>query len=698
MLAAGTRLSRPVKQLTRLVAILLVLAAAVLGAVMPASAAAPSDAVVVSAAPANSGDLAAGETLRVEAFVSNPNSVTTNTATATLSVARAPLASRAALAAWFDGKTKSSLASRAVAASAVPSVASGLSTGMNLAASSSALRFSIRGVYPIEVRITSGTEVLGVARSAVIWNVASATAVPVAIAVPLTVPATSGEFLSAGELTQYTAADGILTRELAEVQDSQIAIGIDPRIIASIRVLGNSAPASATTWLAELAQLPNETFPLSWADADVTAPLRAGATGVLRQKALDYAIKPALFPPTNGSTSTPSPSGGGPVSAVPTSASLVSWNYTMPTLGWPAEDSVQAADLPKLGDAGMTSAILTTSNVRGGSSRGLSGASGTSGSLRLAVSDDTLSAYLRAALESPNHTASLEAMTQLSATLALVSLESGKNPRSILLTLNRNWASSDADVAHTVSAIYERPWASSTVLSSALAESPTALKLGHDSENKSRIALISRMLAAEQRVVRFAPVAAEPDAITSSSRLQLLSVLSDEWLDAPAAWTAAATAYVTESRKVVDSVQVTKSSTFLGLADQLELPISISNGLDQDVTVNLLVRPTTPLVSIDKKDRFQTITIGADSQKRIQVPMQAVSNGKAELVVRLTSVTGVPIGKAVVVRGNVQAGWETLGTLIFVALIVALFAFGIIRNILKRRSAPADAPADGAAE
>ena len=77
--------------------------------------------------------------------------------------------------------------------------------------------------------------------------------------------------------------------------------------------------------------------------------------------------------------------------------------------------------------------------------------------------------------------------------------------------------------------------------------------------------------------------------------------------------------------------------------------------------------------------------------------MQAVSNGKAELVVTLTSSTGIAIGKAVIVRGNVQAGWETLGTMIFVALIVALFAFGVILNIRRRRHASDEDPADEAA-
>jgi hypothetical protein len=41
---------------------------------------------------------------------------------------------------------------------------------------------------------------------------------------------------------------------------------------------------------------------------------------------------------------------------------------------------------------------------------------------------------------------------------------------------------------------------------------------------------------------------------------------------------------------------------------------------------------------------------------------------------------------------NVQAGWETFGTLIFAALVVGIFAFGLVRNIRKRGRATAADP------
>jgi membrane protein DedA with SNARE-associated domain len=81
------------------------------------------------------------------------------------------------------------------------------------------------------------------------------------------------------------------------------------------------------------------------------------------------------------------------------------------------------------------------------------------------------------------------------------------------------------------------------------------------------------------------------------------------------------------------------------------------------------------------------ITVDDSSQRRVQVPIEAVSNGNAEIVATLYSSTGVQVGQSVTIQVNVNAGWETTGTLIFAALVAALFAFGIVRTIRRRRRA-----------
>jgi len=646
---------------------------------------------------ADSGDLGAGEPLQAVVTVVNPTTTETPAATATLSIDANPFTSRSTLAAWFSGKTSNSIAATDVATAAVPAVSSQLTGSADLTAAATALPLTFPGVYGVSVEVKSGSTVIGSARTAVAWNAASAATVPVAIAVPLTVPASSSGFLTAAQLTQYTAPGGILTTELSDVQGTDITIGIDPRVIASIRVLGKSAPASAVAWLKALGQLPNESFPLAWADADLTAPLHAGSGAVLATKSLDYAINPALFPTSSGTTPTPAPGGSTGSTSVPTSSSLVAWDYTLPSLEWPATSSVEPTDLKPLAAAGISSLIVSSGNVDDPDGQGLDGASAKSDSTTLAVSDDVLSGYLRTAAATTTRTSAVTPITELTTTLALMGLQS-TTPRAVLLTLGSNWATSTTSFTRTLGDLYARSWVSGATMTGVLAESRQSVTLDKDTEADSRIDAVGELLSAESEVAQFAPIAKNPTAITSANRLELLALLSNEWIDTPTTWATAVQAYLSQADDAVSSVQVAHSSRILAGSDQISLPISITNGLDQDVTVQLSVRPRTARLSIDPADQVQTLVIPADSQRRVQIPIDAVSNGKAQLVVRLTSASGLAVGSPQVLQIDVQAGWETIGTLIFVALVVALFAFGLIRNIRKRRRANAAADDDAGVE
>jgi hypothetical protein len=76
------------------------------------------------------------------------------------------------------------------------------------------------------------------------------------------------------------------------VLDRPVAIAIDPMIIASIRVLGTSAPTSAVEWLNRLASAGNDIFPLGYADADPSLAVQAGAPAPLAPTSLEFATDP----------------------------------------------------------------------------------------------------------------------------------------------------------------------------------------------------------------------------------------------------------------------------------------------------------------------------------------------------------------------------------------------------------------------
>ena len=654
--------------------------------VAPATAAETATSTVVTATPAAAGDLRTDGTLRLFVTVDQTQAAGVVGGTATVNVDRNPITARATLADWFAGDGKSSAASTFVTSAPTPVVAAGLSQTVTVTVPANSLHLGNPGVYAVAVTVrVSGTSI-GTSRTAIAWNLGGSKAVPVTVAAPLTVPASTSTFLSAKTLALYTAPGGVLTKELNDLSSTQYAIGIDPRIVASIRVLGKSAPATAIAWLLQLEGLQNQTFPLAWADSDVAAGLQAGQTTVLGTKSLDYAIDPSQFTsvPDVGPTPTATPTSDPSNPTLPTAASLVAFNYTMPELSWPVENSLVSADVDKLAASGLTGAILASTNVKP-SSGGLGGSSGTIDGTSIAVSDATASQYLRDAVAATTRTASNAALTRLVTTLGLISDESGSSPRPVLLTLGRDWETAETNFGRVSTGLGAHPWIGTISLSDLVTSTPTTLKIVSTPEAKSRIDRVASMLAWERREVTFSSVATDPETLTSSRRLVLLSLLSAEWFTSTDSWPNAVDKYLSDTKAIVNSVQVVQSSRVLLLADQTSIPVTVSNELDQPVNVYLDVRPTTTVISVNKGHRFEAITIAANSQRRILVPIQSIANGKAAVAATLYDQNKKRISRTTQIALNVQAGWETFGTTVFAILVVGVFAFGIIRNIRRRR-------------
>jgi hypothetical protein len=78
--------------------------------------------------------------------------------------------------------------------------------------------------------------------------------------------------------------------------------------------------------------------------------------------------------------------------------------------------------------------------------------------------------------------------------------------------------------------------------------------------------------------------------------------------------------------------------------------------------------------------------IDPTSARSVLVPVTAaVGNGDVVLKVTLYTASGVQIDQPALIPVNVRADWEGLGSLIFAAIVIAFFGFGVWRNITRRR-------------
>ncbi|MFB9308083.1 hypothetical protein BJY17_002448 [Agromyces hippuratus] len=538
----------------------------------------------------------------------------------------------------------------------------------------------------------------------------------IAVAVPVTVPASATGLLQADDLAAWTSPSGLLTRQLDAVEGRPVAIGIDPRIIASIRTLGTAAPSTAAAWLERLAALPNEIFPLAYADADVAAQAQLGLPALLGPTSFSDVLDPADFaggaeaggdvthevdgtdeggttaPEGTDPSATPVPTEP-PAGEVPTTEELLDWPYTRTDIGWPADDTVAVGNLAFLASAGLTTSILAPGNVVPGE-QWANAASSVDGSTAV-VADARLTAPLRAASEALSDTEWRAAAGQLGAELALLD-GSGDHPVALLATLDRGAGSQSARVAATLDALAANPRVAAASLTDAIGAPPVARELVDEPEDRQRIDNVSRIVRTDANLTAFATVLDDPRELTGPTRRDVLALLDVDWLADRPAWDAAVGEWLVAQRRTLDAVSIIPSSPINVVSSETGVPTTILNALPYPVTVIVDVTPSNGRLVVEDQ---VTVTVDPESRSTVTVPVAAgIGNGEVTLTVSLTSPEGVPVGSPVSIPVNVQADWEGLGAAILGVLVVVFFGVGIWRNIRRHRKKRAEAAAIDAAD
>jgi Family of unknown function (DUF6049) len=531
----------------------------------------------------------------------------------------------------------------------------------------------------------------------------------VAIVMPLTVPLTdpavpyansklvptstsTPTLMDAETLAYYTSPTGILSTELDAVYDSDVTIGIDPLLIASIRALGSEAPESARAWLDRLASATNTTFALSWGDSDMTAPLEAGRQRVVKPTSLQFAIDPTRF--STSSTATPDPNStpdpaGNEAPPLPTAAELTQWHYTLDSVAWPQADTVATKDFATIAKTYSTT-LLSSTNV---SRANTTSATATIGTHDALVADTSLSALVSTALSATDVDSWDSAMHSIKASIAAVSARTTEaDPGSIVVTLDRNAQLPTARLTATVSAMAALSTTRLVGLDDVQQATGSTATLISERQSASHIAEVKKLLAEESRDARFATVADNPSLITGERRIRLLNALSPSVGRQAAGWTAVSNAYLADSTTLLQSVRLAPSSDIRLLGDSESIRVAVINDLDQPVTAEIQVRSLSPNLTIEQPR--VTLKIEPNYQRTASVPVQAISNGEVQLAIGLSTKSRVPLGSTTFLPATVQAGWEGPFTLIAGILVVLVFAAGIARTVVRRRKARALVEAD----
>lgn len=667
-------------------------------------AAADAGKATISIAPANRGIVQRDQDLTLSVTVTNDTDAALPAGTAEFDIFRS-VSTRDVLASWLNDTTTTGYLGAPMDSVDIPAVPAHRSVtidSVDIVSGNVALGgYSSFGARRIAAEYTAG-DAFAVDRSAITWYPDFEQApVSVSVAMPVTVPKSTDGILSAAVLAAATSVDGTLTQQLDAAEDHNVAVAVDPRIIASIRILGENAPSSAVSWLQRLQAMRNETFALPYADADVTGLRQAGSDGILSPISLDESVKAENFPgaetpaptpsATPGQTSSPAPAQA-PDDAttdpgtdqaqetLPTTESLLDFPYSMDPIAWPTDGTVSSDDLPALRRAGTKTTIVSSGNTSAGADTTIA-ASEKIGGDHVLVSDQSMSSMLRRAATAPDRQSWSSTMSELTATLA-TSAREGSATGPILLTLGREWPSDSTRLSQALDALEGTPWVAPADLSTASDATPGSLTLASASTGESRIDQLQKLVRGEQGLTAFATILGDPNQLTAPARLRLLALASNAWRDDDQGLAAAVEARAAAWAKSTTEVGIVDSSSLTLLGDRSSLPVSIRNSSDYPVTVHLSVQPSNSALRVVRNDIV--VEIQPDSSTRATVPVQSVANGTVELTMSLSSPTGVAVAQPATVELNVQAQWETVITAVAAIALIGIFGFGIFRSIRKR--------------
>ncbi|MFC4243962.1 DUF6049 family protein [Gryllotalpicola reticulitermitis] len=675
------------------------------------TAAATSPTVQVYAA--GDGIVSEGSDLALSIVITNPSDAAVAGGKVTAAVTDRPIATTAALS-DFEESPKTA-ATRTLGSDETAGIAAGATAvvgTITVPKASVRLPASTPGVFGLTATVTttSGSIITGVG-TLVVAGTHPAT-VGVAAVMPITTPPSTNGLISAQDLASDTGPNGVLSKELEVARRNPgLTLGIDPMILASVRVLGQAAPASAQAWLLALDELPNPTFPLQYGDADPGLQIQTGLAKPLGPLDFTYAMSASNLatPPTIGepdgaspaqaATPTPSPTSGPQLLSL---AALTAWPYSLGGIAWPAPSSVRAADLAAFSRAGLPTTIVSGGNTNAASLAGTPDAALSVNGGTALVTDDAVSSAMIAVATASGAAASGIANAQLNAQLALAA-QNAQNGGVIMVSLGRIWPTDTTRTSSAIAAALDSRFSRESTVRDALTAPPTAgLKLVDKTNPAERVKTAGALLdlAGETRaggaepptsIAAFSTALTTPVLLTGDIRARVLDLLSVGWGDS-SDWAAAASKQIASMNSTLSAVQIASPGSIRQASHQALIPITVINKLAQPVDVVLRATPSSARLDV-ASDTEKTIPAG--SSTKVLVPVKAqLSNGTVWLSLQLYSTAGVRIGDPEGASIVVHADWEGIGALIFGLVVLAFFGFGLVRTIQRRRRERAQSGAD----
>ncbi|QJW35201.1 DUF6049 family protein [Cellulosimicrobium protaetiae] len=724
----------PARLLVVLTLLLAVTFALVLGGVPTARPAAADtaeseEAVVLEVTSLGPEALGPGDTLSVSARVTNGTAGTLESPSVALGIDGRALSTRSALESWATTPLDGRVGVRVATEDLGQPLAPGASTEVTFTVPVAELNLNASsdwGPRGLSVTVSDGGSRQAVQRTFVLWAPSGeVTPVRLSVVAALTGPAVDPDPVAYDDaLSAAVGADGRLGRVLAATGGTtDVGWVADPALLAAA---AGAADPAVNAWAEEVATVSagRSTFALHAYDPDVAAfahaglALPAGTPLPSGPGTSDEAV-------TGGSTSGGAPSGStapedtdgqdaagvqgtaddqdsagsgaGTVDETSASALTAGWRTD---LAWPADAVPDLSTTTLAAASGATATIVGPGGLVPDGSltytpSGVAQVTTTAGPVTALVADPVLTALLSAGDGS-----GVTATQRLLAETAVIARERPAEQRHVLVALPRTWGPDPARFTARLDALRAAAWVDLAPVEDLLAVAPPAVDrtpLPDDAPGAGEISATQLRSLDRSRtdLAAFATVAADPATITRPLEPAFVTPTAVAFRASEPSRVLAVQAAEQRSANVRGSLSVETRAPFLFIAEEEDLPVRVRSTLEQDATVQVVLRPDDPRLRAPER---RTVTIPAatrdadgdlvPTETSVAVPVEGFGSGNVTVEVELVSAAQPQVRVAepeeFVVR--VRADWESVGTVVVAVLLGIALLAGIWRTVRRGRS------------
>lgn len=545
----------------------------------------------------------------------------------------------------------------------------------------------------------------------------------ISILAPVTLPGhTSDGLVGADELDKAIAEGGSLATISHVLDNSDVGIALDPRIIASFESAvaeptsdtgGDSAKTEEPT--------PNATNSATPAPADDSeADGQGSADGQsAEEKKADEAQRKRLddwyhdfldkakthtvivlpFADPDQASLT-----GGPLNDLGTFAQdqkkLV--KEVLPKantdIAWPLAGTVQRSQLDDFAKAGDKTVIVddtqqpSLSGIRDSAHSKTRITADAKTSIETLTTDSALADQSAGVIASGHPAAKI---SELVASTAAIESQAPYRARHLLVPLPRTAAS--ANWQATIDALSDAPWIEPAGIDELLDSDVVPRGLLQQTTDADQIGTSALQSLAQTRArqSRFNSVFTDPDGANTRMDRELLSCTSAAWTLGGSADRCAREARAA-SEKAMNSLYLEKgSSVLLVTGEKTTIPVTIVNDSSAESALKIRMKPQTPQLRAQTTD---TVKVPPQETMRVDVPVEGLANADVPTTIEMVTADDVVLPKNESLLVRVRADWENIGTAVVGLALAAVFVIGLIKTISRgRRKIPEQQLADAMA-